>query len=202
MRSRAGGGPGRRATLVPPREHKERGAWPGRPRGSAPSRAAAKLSKKFEAGGERSFGVGVSPVLHLSLCRGAEPERSCVPPLAARGTDWVGTPLPPRALSHSWRCLRGSVRETQGAPSRPGRADSSYGSTQHGQVLRDSGTVLTSAACTSTPHLLGDSKTPRLRSSGGGPGGWAGCDGVLRPRIRASQFQFFYAFGLSTNHKG
>lgn len=37
VRSQAGGGPGRRATLVPPREHRERGAWPGWPRGSAPS---------------------------------------------------------------------------------------------------------------------------------------------------------------------
>lgn len=46
VRSRAGGGPGRRATLVPPREHKERGAWPGRPRGSVPSPGRREVEQK------------------------------------------------------------------------------------------------------------------------------------------------------------
>lgn len=46
VRFRAGGGPGRRATLVPPREHKERGAWPDRPRGSAPSPRRREVEQK------------------------------------------------------------------------------------------------------------------------------------------------------------
>lgn len=45
-RSRAGGGPGLRATLVPPGENKERGAWSGPPRGSAPSPGRGEVEQK------------------------------------------------------------------------------------------------------------------------------------------------------------
>lgn len=53
------------------------------------------------------------------------------------------------------------------------------GPSSTGWILRDLGTVLTSAA--STP--FGDSETQRLRSSGGGRGDWA--------RVSASQCQFW-----------
>lgn len=114
----------------------------------------------------QSLGVRVSPVLQLSLCRGAESERSCFPLLAASGTDWVGIPLLPRAPSRS--CLRGSVKEK--APclrlsvhSGSGRADRSCGSAQHGQAFAGLGHCSHECGTHPTPTLL---ETRRLSGFG------------------------------------
>lgn len=143
-----------------PERTRNAGRGQARPEAQRLPRAVAKLSKKFEAGGERSLGVCVRPVLQLSLRRGAEPEKSCFPSLAARGTDWVGT------STGSWRRLRGSVRETAprlclGANSRSSRADCSCGFISTGRFGGTLGAVLTSASCTSPPppRPPGDSET-------------------------------------------
>lgn len=169
----------------------------------APPRSGAK---KFEAGGERSFGVGGSPVLHLSLCRGAEPERNCFPPPAARGTDWVGTPLLPRAPSRRWRCLRGSVRETRGAHLRPGQ-----GRQQLWVHPARAGFCGTWALFSQTrrapppPTLLETRRLCDLGVQAGDRATGQVATGFFVPEYaRRTQFQFweFYATGLSTNPKG
>lgn len=175
VRSGAGGGPERRA--------RNAGRGQAGPEAQLPPRAAAKLSRKFESGGGRSLGVGVSPVLQLfPLSRGWAREE------LLSATDWVGIPLPPRAPSRSWRCLRGSVRET--APRlRPrahalsGRADRICGSTQPGQASAGLGHCSYERGAHPHPTLSG---TQRLRGSGRGQGDRAGCDGVLRLRECAS----------------
>lgn len=197
-----------------PERTRNAGRGQARPEAQRPPRAVAKLSKKFEAEGERSLGVGVSPVLQLPLRRGAEPEKSCFSSLAARGTDWVGTSTPtpphrarPRVVGGAFVGLRG--RRPHACASVQTRAlagqTAAVGPSSTRRLWRDFGRCCHQARLApALPRPPGDSETRRLLSSGEGPGYPAGCDAVLRPRVCASQCWLweFYATGLSTNPKG